>query len=103
MVDDGMDAWKESERAPFILFKVGSHQIHLRKVTRWSSGHATSKCTWAGGRPGSAEPRSRSNPHGSHSSLSSSEMLTCGPDLIHGLHLPWPTRFLLFVGPPCSE
>ena len=70
------ERWREP---PFIVFKVGSRQKHIWKVIRRSRGHATSKCTWTGGRPGVADPRGRPAPHVSHSSLSSSETLTCGP------------------------
>ena len=63
----------------FIFFRVGSRQKHIWKVIRRSKGHATSKCTWTGGRPGSADPGGRPAPPGRLSSLSSSRSLICGP------------------------
>ena len=70
------ERWREP---PFIVFRVGSRQKHIWKVIRRSRGHATSKCTWTGGRPGSADPWGRPAPPGRLSSLSSSGSLICGP------------------------
>ena len=70
------ERWREP---PFIVFRVGSRQKHIWKVIRRSRGHATSKCTWTGGRLGSADPGDRSAPPGRLSSLSSLGSLICGP------------------------
>ena len=70
------ERWSEP---PFIVFRVGSRQKHIWKVIRRSRGHATSKCTWTGGRPGSADPGGRPAPPGRLSSLSSSWSLIFGP------------------------
>ena len=70
------ERWRE---APFIVFRVGSRQKHIWKVIRRSRGHATSKCTWTGGRPGSADPGGQPAPPGRLSSLSNLGSLICGP------------------------
>ena len=91
------ERWREP---PFIVFKVGSRQKHIWKVIRRSRGHATSKCTWTGGRPGSADLGGRPAPPGRLSSLSSSGSLMCGPMSRSRGAFALVPPFALTCGPP---
>jgi len=52
----------EGGEALFIALEVGSPPTHIWKVIRCLGSYSSSRCTWTGGRAGSAEPRVRPTP-----------------------------------------
>ena len=88
--------------ALFILVEVGSRQMLVLKVIRRFGADSSSKCTWTGGRPGSADPGGRSAPPGHLSSSSSFGRMACGPRSLFLYAFVWRAHLLCHMGPPCK-
>ena len=94
--------WEGGERALFILLKVGSRQMHTRKVIRCLGRDSSSRCTWTGCRPGRRTPRVSRHHLASAHPYPSLVGWHVGPGVDHDVHLLWLPRLLYQVGPPCK-
>ena len=65
-------------------------------------GDSSSKCTWTGGRPGSADLGGWPAPPGRLSSLSFTGRLHVGPDIFLCMHYAWRAHLLCQMGPLCK-